>query len=69
MSFTSIAGMFHVDIVSIIMIALVSFIGIIVCFFSRTYMKGDALYRQFFLHVLALMDDNYNPLLTTTIIP
>lgn len=55
MSFTSIAGMFHVDIVSIIMISLVSFIGIVVCFFSRTYMKGDALYRQFFLHVLALL--------------
>jgi len=55
MSFTSLAGMFHVDRVSIMMISLVSFIGIVVCFFSRTYMKGDALYRPFFLYVWTLL--------------
>lgn len=55
MSFTSIAGMFHVDILSIIMISLVSFIGIVVYFFSRSYMKGDSLYRQFFLNILILL--------------
>ena len=55
MSFASIAGMFHVDIISIIMIFLVSFIGIVVYFFSRRYMKGDALYRQFFLSILILL--------------
>ena len=55
MSLTSIAGMFHVDMLSIIMIFLVSFIGIVVYFFSRNYMKGDALYRQFFLNILILL--------------
>ena len=55
MSFTSIVGMFHVDILSIIMISLVSFIGIVVYFFSRRYMKGDDLYQQFFLNILVLL--------------
>jgi NAD(P)H-quinone oxidoreductase subunit 5 len=55
MSFTSIVGMFHVDMLSIIMISLVIFIGIVVYFFSRRYMKGDALYRLFFLNILVLL--------------
>ena len=55
MSFTRIVGMFHIDMISIIMIALVSFIGIVVCFFSRSYMKGDVLYQQFFRNILILL--------------
>lgn len=55
MSFTSIVGMFHVDMLSIIMISLVSFIGIVVCFFSKRYMTGDALYRKFFWNILILL--------------
>ncbi len=55
MSFNSMIAMFHVDMLSIIMISLVSFIGIVVCFFSSRYMKGDALYRQFFIHILILL--------------
>lgn len=48
MSFTIIGTMFYADILSIIMTTLVSFIGGIVYFFSRRYMKGDALYQEFF---------------------
>jgi NAD(P)H-quinone oxidoreductase subunit 5 len=55
MLFTRVVEMFHVDMLSIIMISLVSFIGIVVYFFSRNYMKGDALYRVFFLNVLILL--------------
>jgi len=55
MSFTGIAMMFHIDMISIIMICLVSFIGIVVYFFSSSYMKGDTLYRQFFRNIFILL--------------
>lgn len=55
MSFTSIADIFHIDTLSIIMISLVSFIGVVVYFFSRKYMKGDALYQKFFRNILILV--------------
>ncbi len=55
MSFTSITAMFHVDMLSIIMIFLVSFIGMVVYCFSRSYMKGDTLYRNFFLNIVILL--------------
>ncbi len=55
MSFTSIGAMFHIDMLSIIMIFLVGFIGMVVCSFSRRYMKGDTLYRTFFCKTLILL--------------
>ena len=55
MSVTSIGGFFHIDMLSIIMICLVSFIGIVVYFFSRRYMKGDSLYHNFFWNMLILL--------------
>lgn len=55
MLFTSIIRMFHIDILSIVMIFLVGFIGTIVYFFSRKYMKGDALYKKFFRNILILL--------------
>ena len=55
MSFAKVGGMLHIDMLSTIMISLVSFIGIIVYVFSRRYMKGDALYRQFFWNILILL--------------
>ncbi len=55
MLFTSMRAMFHVDMISVIMVSLVSFIAIVVCFFSRSYMKGDVLYRRFFLNIWILL--------------
>lgn len=55
MSFASIVGMFYIDRLSIIMISLVSFIGLVIYFFSRRYMAGDALYHQFFRNMLVLL--------------
>lgn len=50
-----IKALFHVDILSIIMIVLVNFIGIIVYCFSRTYMKGDQHYRYFLRNMCCLL--------------
>jgi NAD(P)H-quinone oxidoreductase subunit 5 len=47
--------MFHIDMLSIIMMSLVSFIGIVVVVFSRRYMRGDSLYNQFFLKIASLL--------------
>jgi len=55
MLLSSMVSLFHVDILSIVMISLVSFIGIVVSSFSINYMKGDALYRVFFLNIFALL--------------
>lgn len=55
MSFKSILAIFHIDILSVIMICLVGFIGIVVCSFSKRYMKGDSLYRSFFSKTLFLL--------------
>lgn len=55
MSFTSVKQIFYIDILSIIMISLVGFIGIVVYFFSRNYMKGDTLYSHFFSKLLLLL--------------
>lgn len=49
------AKAFHFDTVSMIMILLVSFIGIVVSLFSRRYMKGDSLYNNFFWNLLILL--------------
>jgi len=47
--------MFYVDQLSIIMIFLVSFIGIVVSFFSRNYMKGDSTYYNFYFKMLVML--------------
>ena len=46
---------FYIDMLSIIMIGLVSFVGIVVYCFSRRYMKGDSLYWKFFWNMLMLL--------------
>jgi NAD(P)H-quinone oxidoreductase subunit 5 len=48
-------GLFYVDMLSIIMISLVSFLGVVIYFFSKRYMKGDSLYSKFFQNKLALL--------------
>ncbi len=55
MPFTTIKQMFYLDTLSAIIICLVSLIGIVVCFFSKKYMWGDALYKTFFLNVFCLL--------------
>lgn len=55
MLLTNILSFFHVDALSIIMICLVSFIGLVVYFFSRRYMKGDALYPHFLRNIGILL--------------
>jgi len=50
-----ISDAFNIDSLSITMICLVSFIGIVVSFFSTKYMKGDSLYRNFFRNLLILL--------------
>ena len=55
MSATSIREMFHIDMLSIIMICLVTFIGLVVSLFSRKYMKGDSLYHNFFWNIFVLL--------------
>lgn len=55
MPFTTIKQMFYLDMLSAIIICLVSLIGIVVCFFSKKYMRGDALYKTFFLNVFCLL--------------
>ncbi|PPE03693.1 proton-conducting transporter membrane subunit [Holospora curviuscula] len=55
MSITDVFSLFHVDILSIVMISLVSFMGTIVGIFSKNYMKGDALYYRFFLNIFLLI--------------
>ena len=51
----NIPEMFYVDMLSIIMISLVTFIGIVVSVFSKNYMKGDSSYHKFFLKMLLLL--------------
>lgn len=55
MSFNNFIDMLYVDILSIIMICLVSFVGSIVYFFSRNYMKGDAFYIIFSYNIFMLL--------------
>ncbi len=55
MLFTYLGEVFHFDILSVIMISLVSFLGIIVFCFSRKYMKGDSHYPHFFRNMLLLL--------------
>jgi NAD(P)H-quinone oxidoreductase subunit 5 len=54
MLFTHILEMFHIDMISIIMISLVSFIGLSVCLFSSRYMQGDSLYKKFFIKIVTV---------------
>lgn len=54
-SITCMAKAFHIDTISIMMICLISFIGIHVALFSKRYMKGDALYGNFFWNLLILL--------------
>ncbi len=51
----NIPELFYVDMLSMIMISLVSFVGIVVSIFSKNYMKGDSSYRTFFLKILLLL--------------
>ena len=48
----NIPELFYVDMLSMIVISLVSFVGIVVSVFSKNYMKGDSSYRTFFLKIL-----------------
>lgn len=43
------------DELSILMVMLISFIGIIVAFFAKNYMKGDRKYKSFFASLLLLV--------------
>ncbi|GAB2536357.1 proton-conducting transporter transmembrane domain-containing protein [Spirosoma aerophilum] len=47
--------LFHIDRLSITMMGLVAFIGVCVGSFAYRYLKGDALYRQFFIRLVALI--------------
>lgn len=47
--------LFHVDSLAKIMIALVGFIGLCVSSFACRYMKGDAKYQNFFVHLVFLI--------------
>lgn len=55
MSLNNFIDMFYVDILSIVMICLISFVGSIVYFFSRNYMKGDVFYRNFSYNIFMLL--------------
>ncbi len=55
MLWTSVREIVHIDMLSILMICLVSFIGSVVGVFSKTYMQGDILYRRFFSNILILL--------------
>jgi NAD(P)H-quinone oxidoreductase subunit 5 len=48
MSFTGISRLFTVDNLAITMVTWVGFLGSIIYFFSKRYMKGDGEYSQFF---------------------
>ena len=48
-------SLFHIDILAIIMIALVAFIGLCVGSFAYRYMKGDAHYSIFFVQFVLLI--------------
>lgn len=48
-------GLFYVDRLSIIMISLVSFIGIIVSSFSKNYMQGDSNSYKFYFKMLVML--------------
>lgn len=48
-------SLFHLDRLSIIMMALVSFIGLCVGSFAFRYMKGDGQYRAFFVRLILLI--------------
>lgn len=54
MKIQTIISLFHMDALAYLMMALVAFIGLCVGSFAWRYMKGDRLYRTFFLQ-LALM--------------
>ena len=55
MLWTSVKQIVHIDMLSMIMICLVGFIGSVIVFFSKTYMQGDILYRRFFWNILILL--------------
>jgi len=55
MLWTSVKQIVHIDMLSMIMISLVGFIGSVIVFFSKTYMQGDILYRRFFWNILILL--------------
>lgn len=55
MSFARIGGIFHIDMLSIMLIVLVSFIGVIIYLYSKRYMKEDALYQKFFRNMVTLL--------------
>lgn len=55
MSLSIFLGMFYIDIISIVMIMLISFIGLVVYSFSTRYMQGDNLYTSFLLKILMII--------------
>lgn len=55
MSIAFFKSFFYIDILSQVIISLVSFIGTIVYIFSRKYMKGDSLYQNFLCNILILL--------------
>ncbi|ETZ05194.1 MULTISPECIES: proton-conducting transporter transmembrane domain-containing protein [Holospora] len=55
MSIALVKNLFYVDVLAIAMMVLIGFLGTVVCLFSKEYMKGDALYNNFFLNMSVLL--------------
>ncbi|ETZ07602.1 NADH dehydrogenase subunit L [Holospora obtusa F1] len=55
MFFSCIKDFFFFDILSVVMMSFITILGIIIYFFSKTYMKGEMLYDRFLLSILKLL--------------
>lgn len=55
MSLETLNALFHVDVLSWIMMGLVGFIGISIAAFARRYLKGDRQYNHFFVYLTLMI--------------